>query len=95
MFLLSFWQLLSLPVLLKEQGSLTVTFKDKNGGELANAFVYLRNAANQRPWRSILTPADPYSSDLLLLMERLPREYPEGKSHTDNAANPLEEHQDH
>ncbi|RPI37983.1 MAG: hypothetical protein EHM54_01705 [Nitrospiraceae bacterium] len=39
-------------------GSLTVTFKDKNGSSLANAYVYLRSSANQPPMEKYFTPAD-------------------------------------
>jgi len=39
-------------------GSLTVTFKDKNGASLAYAYVYLRNAVNEPPMEKYFTPPD-------------------------------------
>ncbi|SPP99890.1 exported hypothetical protein [Candidatus Sulfobium mesophilum] len=39
-------------------GSLTVTFKDKNGSALAYAYVYLRSAANEPPMEKYFSPAD-------------------------------------
>ncbi len=39
-------------------GSLTVTFKDKNGSPLAYAYVYLRSAVNEPPMEKYFSPAD-------------------------------------